>query len=229
MFHCRIKRISDERYHALRNVAYPIFEQMPAFSYSQRNPYSDETPLNLAEYYAFMRIRFGESGLLYDDWKGIFSFPFEVEVFKDDLCHQYILNVINWRSTVELRFSKVFTDEAKFDPRVYRQPINDEFSEEEMKFVDGYLYGSLLSARKHHGFYEIPNFIRKIEMQSVILGYHEGRFFEHRYEDNDKFWEVARSQPGLEVTAVREEKWPEANDRDWMVVQLHEHNAIEGS
>lgn len=49
-----------------------------------------------------MQVRFGKSGLVYDDWKGIFSFPFEVEVFKNGCCHQYILNIVNWRSTVEI-------------------------------------------------------------------------------------------------------------------------------
>jgi len=221
MFHYRIKRISDERYRALRSAAYPIFEQIPAFSYAMRYPDVDETPLNLAEYYALMRIRFGESGFFYDDWKGIFSFPFEVEVFKNDRCHQYILNVVNWRSTVEPRFCKVFAGEEKFDPHVYRQPINDELSQNEMQFVDGYLYGILLASRKHHKFYEIPDFIRKIEMQSVILGYHEGQYFEQRYEDNDKFWEDVRSHPGLKATAMREEKWPEVDEQDWIVVRSH--------
>ena len=116
MFHCRIKRISDERYRALRSVAYPIFEQIPAFSYAMRYPDIDETPLNLAEYYALMRLRFGESGLFYDDWKGIFSFPVEVEVF------------------------------------------------------------------------------------------------------NDKFWENVRSHPGLKTTAMREEKWPEVDEQESIVV-----------
>jgi hypothetical protein len=101
MFHCRLKRISDERYRALRIAAFPIFGQMPACSYARSHP-GDERPLNLAEYYALMQVRFGKSGLVYDDWKGIFSFPFEVEVFKNGCCHQYILNIVNWRSTVEI-------------------------------------------------------------------------------------------------------------------------------
>jgi len=218
LFHCRIKRISDERYRELRSVAYPVLEQIPVFSYVRRYNNIDETPLNLAEYYALMRIRFGESGLHFDDWKGIFSFPFEVEVFKNNRIYQYILNVVNWRSAVELRFGKVFAGEEGFDPDVYKQPINDEFSKDEMKFVDSFLYGILLAYRKRHRFYEVPDFIRKIEMQSVILGYHEGQSFEHRYEDNEKFWEDVRRYPGLKATAIREEKWPEVDEQDWIVV-----------
>ncbi len=221
MFHCRIKRISDERYRALRSMSYPIFEQIPAFSYAKRYPDVDETPLNLAEYYAYMRIRFGESGFFYDDWKGVFSFPFEVEVVKNDRCHQYVVNVVNWRSTVELRFCKVFAGEEGFDASTYRQPNNDEFSNNEMKFVDGFLYGILLAYRKHHKFLEIPDFIRKIEMQSVILGYHEGQFFEKQYEDNDNFWEDVRRYPGLTTTAIREEKWPEVDEQGWIDVKSH--------
>ena len=219
MVHCRIKRISDKDYCERRVLAFPIFEQWPAFGYARSRLGGDRKPLNLAEYYALMPVRFGKSGGLYDDWKGIFSFPFEVELLRDGFCHQYILNIVNWRSTVELRFCKTFTDDVRCDPQVYRRPIENEFSEQEMQFVDGFLYGSLLAFRERCDYSQVPDFVRKIEMQSVILGYRGGRFFEHFYEDNDEFWRAATSDPQLTPTAIRDEKWPDALERDWFVVE----------
>ncbi|MCM8624894.1 hypothetical protein [Accumulibacter sp.] len=157
-----------------------------------------------------------------DDWKGIFSFPFEVEVFRNGCCHRYVLNVVNWRSTVELRFFKVVTDAQRFASRLYRPPIEDEFSAREMQCVDGYLYGRRIALRERRGYREVPDFVGKIEMQLVILGYRGGLFFQHRYDDPDEFWRDVWGDPRLREPAICEQEWPEALDPDWFVVRLRQ-------
>ena len=62
---------------------------------------------NLAQFYATFQAAFGESGQVYDDWKGAFNFAFKVDIFKDKQTIPYLLNVVNWRSTVEFRFKKI--------------------------------------------------------------------------------------------------------------------------
>ncbi len=219
---CRIRRISDERYRALKAEAFPIFEQWPAFSRFQYDQTIDESPLSLAEYYAFMRIRFGDSGRVHDDWKGIFSFPFELEFLNSGICHRYVVNVVNWRSTVELRFAKVIENKQGLDRSIYRRAVSEEFSEEQMEYLDAYLYGFVAANRKVMRYCDIPDFVRKIEMESVILGHRDGRFFERRYEDNKKFWEDTLADAGLTSAAISEEKWPEADALDSIDIKVPE-------
>ena len=217
-FSCRIRRIDDMRWIEFRKNGIPINEQFPVFSSYVPNECMGHEPLNLAEYYALMNIAFGKTGRLYDDWKGAFAYPFEVEVFNAAGEHKYIMKVTNWRDTVELRFNKIINDPSRMDAIVCKHPDLEEFYGEEMSFVDAFLYGCLLSFRSRDDYYQIPEFSRQIDSNIIKFGFQGGKFFETHYSDYEDYQRCARQNHRLEEETISNEIWPVSSLKDWLVI-----------
>lgn len=211
--HCRLTRLDDDRYVQLAGNSVPIKEdigfQMDLILHDRRRG----KHVSLGEYYAAFEAVFGESGQLYDDYKGAFSFPFEVSVFKTEAVYLYLLNVLNWRSTVEFRFSKVISPEVvtdEMDRMVIRPPFSDEFSADDMNKVVAFLYGFVEGAVGTFRRFPIDEFVKKLESNLILFGYKNGAFFEEQYDDPEEFsaaWKqvstaVKRSGAAFDKTAA---------------------------
>jgi hypothetical protein len=174
------------------------------------NKNSNRDSFNLAEYYAAMCLLFGESGHCYDDWKGAFSFPFKVKVFKGRQSFSYGLNVINWRSVVELRFFKILDqNDQSIDLSVYRKPIESEFSAREMVILDNFLCGYILGYKKSFKHRTIPSFFKKIDSNLIAFGYVDGGFFEHQHETQETFTAEVDRYKNLDARQNPAIQWPE--------------------
>lgn len=212
VFRCRFWRIDDTAFRDIRNQSYCIHEQWPSYRlmHVSKNLNNRNDAFNMAEYYAAMRILFGEPGNYFDDWKGSFSFAFEVQVFKRGQYFKYGLNVINWRSTVELRFCKVLEQfDKKTDLETYRNPIESEFSAREMIVFDNYLCGCVLGVKSTFKLYEIPPFIKKIDSNLIIFGYVDGEFFEHQHQTQEAFEAEVDKYKHLSAANDNTIHWPE--------------------
>lgn len=141
--YCILTRITDASYLRRAKRSYPLTEQLPYKRYYGANR---EDNLNLAQYYTGLRCLFGKPGNLYDDWKGSFSFAFQVEVFRREHTYAYVLHIVHARSAIEFRFRKIVANPKSHDPfdlLVYHAPLADEFSGQEMARVEGFMHGVL--------------------------------------------------------------------------------------
>ncbi|GEM_PF-1276648 len=188
--YCILTRIDDATYIELARCSYSIFPQFLIGLYLNDRP---EKRLNIAQYYAGMRSLVGKPGNCYDDWKGAFSFSFKVEAFREGNAYPYILNIHHFRSGPEFNFKKVITDPEGLDSSalgVYHKPFDDEFSEENMKLVEVYMYGFLqgyLQVVQENAYLNAPDFVLLSDANHIISGYIDGQFFEHHIEDEDEF------------------------------------------
>lgn len=192
--YCVLTRITDATYIRLAKRSYSLSEQ-----------YFDGAPgdtLNFAQYYTGMRCLFGEPGNLYDDWKGSFSFAFQVDVFRNENIYNYLLNILHFRGNLEFRFRKIMEDPENYDLSVYREPLEDELSGDDMVKIECFVYGFLLGYLETAGervLQDIPDFILLSDSNHIISGYIDGKFFERFLQDErdfsaekDLFWNLIR-------------------------------------
>jgi hypothetical protein len=145
------------------------------------------TEPQLGALYSALRILFGETGTLYDGYKGSFSFPFLLYIQRGTGRFRYLLEICDWKGGLEFRLWKVVDrpDElgAGLERHVYRKPRPEEFSREECHHYLAHLYGFL------QGFIEtyLPQiggepFLKQIPAKLTLYGYCGGEFFEQEYE-----------------------------------------------
>ena len=188
--YCVLTRIDDATYRQLGKFSYPIF---PQFLYWLYRDGPREDRLNIAQYYAGMRSLFGKPGYIYDDWKGSFSFSFKVDVFRNENIHPYVLNIMHYRGSIEFGFRKVITNPQGHDissMQAYHKPFDDEFSGQDMKIVESYIYGFLqgyIGIVQKNSCLDAPDFILLSDSNGIVSGYIEGKFFERHIEDPDDF------------------------------------------
>ena len=103
---CRLSRLDDLRWRRLRRSALAIrTPELVADIWQAVARMRADRP-QLASTYTVLRALFGESGRCFDDWKGAFSFPFEIEVSKGSVRFAYLLEVASWRGALEFRFAR---------------------------------------------------------------------------------------------------------------------------
>lgn len=185
--HCRLRRIGDHRFISLGSDALAIKEDLLFLDRLHSSLYRTGNSPNLAEFYAVFKEIFGESSLCYDDYKGAFGFPFEVEVFKGNAVYVYVLHVINRRGTVDFRFLKVPTSqEERLRRNIYHAPF-EEFTGEEINllilYLHNYVIGGIRILRK---FYD-EEFVKWNLSELIMFGFRQGTFFQHRYSDRAEF------------------------------------------
>ena len=202
-------RLSDGQYYDLWQHSLAISDRhnfdLAYFLYRHEREFS----LNFAQVYAALKSLFGESGKFYDDWKGSFSFPFLLHVRKDGQTLDYLLNVLNLRSSLEFSVRKVLQpDEKHFDRDIIHQPFEQEFSGEEIKQFGfgfyGYLRGYFKAVAKR---WQEP-FVQTTGSNLIVFGYLQGDFFEKHFESSeayDKFCAEQRLQLKLELSQAEDQ------------------------
>lgn len=186
----RLQRINDRRHRAWSNRSISI-EADYSFWYEMIK--QNQNIPNLAQFYATFQAAFGESGQVYDDWKGAFNFAFKVDIFKDKQTIPYLLNVVNWRSAVEFRFKKIIAlSETHFDRMLVYEPFEQELSREQMNRLSAYLYGYAerfwQTSSKNQ-----TQFVKEVASNLILFGYADDTFFQQHYEDEEQF-RICREQ-----------------------------------
>jgi len=184
-----IIRLNDEQFHKLSQSRLSISDD-----YWHLMHLADQENLiyySFPKMYVAMKLLFGESGEHYDDWKGSFSFPFLISFQKNGLEYEYLMNVYNFRKSIEFRVMKLIpASEKSFDRTVEHKPF-DEFPKTEINNVISYFVGYLTGAFEILSLrYDTP-FFKVVESENIIFGYKEGCFFEEYY-DEDEFYDTIR-------------------------------------
>ncbi|PZN84527.1 MAG: hypothetical protein DM484_02675 [Candidatus Methylumidiphilus alinenensis] len=185
---CRASRIGDGRYVSLARQCLSIEVDYALWWELGRDSKDRESWMNLAKFYAAFSEAFGECGTRYYDWKGAFNFAFEVDVFNGETPNQYLLNVVNFRNTVEFRYGKIIPDtETRYDRHIMHAPFDEEFSAKQMgtlsAFLLGYAEGFLETAYQPYG----RDFIKEVGSNLILFGCHEGVFFQKHFDDEYTF------------------------------------------
>ncbi len=189
--HYKLTRLRDGDYYELRRSSLAIDDDYGFYMRFELYRRGKESDLNLAQIYTALKHLCGESGSSFDDWKCSFSFPFALEVRKAGKKFDYLLNVVDYRGSVEFNLRKpIAPDDEKYDKDArmkIHQPFEEEFSREEInQFIAlfyGYLAGYFKSVSKYHDEF----FFRFISSNHVLYGYRDGRFFEEEIESEEKF------------------------------------------
>ena len=86
-----------------------------------------------SELYAALRVLFGESTTMYDEYKCSFGFPFHVTVNKNNEKFEYIFNFTDIKGGITFLFRKLLLTENEIEQyktiNLLREPIEKEFSE----------------------------------------------------------------------------------------------------
>jgi hypothetical protein len=190
-FQCTLLRLDDHTYRRLRQHGVPISENTALYWELEfplrRDPNREEKRLSLPKAYVALKTLFGASGDDFDDWKGSFVFSFFLKVTKGDQSFAYLLSVRDHRCSIEFDIYKLAPPEAGYDSRLYHEPFEDEFSRAEIDHFIVYLYGYLV------GFFEAVSerydepFFKRVDSQSVLYGFQDGRFFEEQYHEPEEY------------------------------------------
>jgi hypothetical protein len=184
-------RLSDDEYRKLRLRSFPI--KVDGFfvlklALAQRNT-PDE--LTLPKVLLVLEDEFGRSSTYIDSYKQTFSFPFLLAIEKPDATFYHLLRLEDYRGGLEFNIYRI-VDNLKYaqeELEVYHQPIEDELSSEEIKYLISYLWGYLEGGAKVfcklHS--EITPFFRHVDSSHVIYGYWDGKFVEEVIEDSDDY------------------------------------------
>lgn len=189
---CQLARLSDPQFSALRRQCVPI-EVDGMFQLMLLHPRRPSRPApQLGELYTALRMLFGESGTLYDDYKGSFSFPLLLYVKRETGRFRYLLEVDDWKGGLEFHLWKVADRPeelgAGVERHVYRQPIPEEFSREELHYYLAHFYGLL------QGFIEAyvrtmrcEPFVKAVPAKLALYGHLNGEFFEDRFDSEEEY------------------------------------------
>jgi len=180
----KVIRLNDEQYRKLSQTSIPIDDDyFHLLSLSNTN----EIFSNCAKLYVSLKLLFGESGFLYDDYKGSFAFPFLILFEKKKKEYAYLLRIYNNLDRGEYIIRKIIhVEDTNYTRDVYHKPF-DEFPREKiryfMNFICGYLEGFLEVGKDQYN----ESFYHNIDSSLFIFGYKDDDFFEYEFETEEEY------------------------------------------
>ena len=179
-----ILRMDDEQFLKFMKQALPI---EPDYALEMRIAYNEELITSqLSKTYAALKLKFGESGACYDDWKGAFAYPFLI-LREDQPEFRYVMHLYHYRSSLNFRYYRIAPEIPSHEKSSHYLSPSIDFSKEQMAQVVSYLinwltgYFSVCS----HDFHE--NFCKKAHSEFILFGYKNGKFFDRSYDDEDLY------------------------------------------
>lgn len=175
-----IRRISNikDKFKKLKLI--PI--QNSAYFYFSMNIIKD--PLILPKLYAAFVAITGPSDSRYDNYKGSYSFTFELTVNKNHNTSQYLYHIYHYRSYIMFSVDQIV---AKSDPRDqnrYYQPDDMLFSDKEICSFSYYFCHCLLERTKD---YKPEPFVKYSNSNLLIFGYLKDEFFYKSYDNQEEY------------------------------------------
>ena len=130
---------------------------------------------------------------MYDDYKCSFGFPFLLSINKNNQESKYALNFTDVKSNFSFMFRKILNESERDsygDRQVLHKPLEDDFSEGEMKFFMGWFMFYLVGFMKTFTKYYNEEFVRSLDYCFIIYGYKEKQFFLEQYDNHDDYYEA---------------------------------------
>lgn len=187
-------RLSDAEYQQLRSQSFRIqLDGMWLLRLALDRHGPDE--LNLPKTLLVLEAKFGRSSTYLDDWKQTFSFPFLLAITKPSETFYHLLTIADYRGALEFWLYRI-GDDLKYSQErldISHQPIANEFSDDEIKYVISYLWGFLEGYASQRCQGEIKPFFRHVDSNHVIYGYWDGKFVEEQIDDLEEYEQMVRT------------------------------------
>jgi len=189
-------RLSDEEYSQFRLRSFPI--QGDSFFLIKLSLSQQNTPeeLTLPKVLLVLEDEFGRSSTSIDTYKQTFLFPFLLAIEKPSGTFYHLLRIEDYRGGLEFNLFRI-VDEIKYAQEkleIVHQPIEEELSLEEIKYLICYLWGYLKGSSE--AFCKSPTaitpFFRHVDSIHVIYGYWDGKFIEEVIDDTDEYQRKVR-------------------------------------
>ena len=185
---CTLTRLRDDEFGELARTCIAI-DDLHAVSLAMMRR---DRPL-LAQTYAVCMTCFGERGRLFDDWKGGFSFPLSVTIEGDDRQPAYLVNIYNYRSSVNFQILQtVEQDDPRLDGHQLYQHDDSRFPTEQLSFLIFYLIGFIKGYSKNFS-WSSP-FLLQVQTNLILYGYSPSEgFFNRQFEDHREYEAVRKT------------------------------------
>jgi hypothetical protein len=173
----RLVRLDDGEFSALHTRSLAIEESLYVLDGILR--WED---LLFAEVYLVLQHLTGPSGHYFDDWKSTFSFPFALDVLKGPREFHYLLEVRNYRCSLEFPIRKLVAAE---DPRLQEgrihSPFREEFSRAEVDAFIAHFCSWLADSWESIQDCPLEPFLHQVPGSHVLFGYCGEECFEKEY------------------------------------------------
>jgi hypothetical protein len=147
-----------------------------------------ERPLILPKLYAALTFLTGPGDSNYDDFKGSFSFSFELKVNKNDKVSRYFLHLYHVRSHIEFALYQVIPEANDIDTRVMRSPDPELFSEADIENFSIF-FCAFFNAKAHAANYTPNPFVKFSDSDLLLFGFCDNEYFYTQHKNREKFEE----------------------------------------
>ena len=143
-------------------------------------------PLILPKLYSALTNLTGPSDDWYDDYKGSFSFTFELEVLKNGNTSKYCYHIYHYRSYIEFAVYHIVPENDSRNPEHYAQPNDELFSDKDICVFSNFLYYYALKCMEKNG-YTPQTFVKFSDSNLLLFGYEQNEYFYKSYEDQESY------------------------------------------
>jgi hypothetical protein len=188
----RLVRLDDADFFRLHRRSIAI-EEDNSFQLYLLYMYREGRLPSLPQSYLALVDLFGDSGHSFDNYKGSFSFPLALDVDKGGRTFAYLLEIGDYRGSLEFRLRKIVAeDDERLPQHRYHAPLPEELSREQINRLIVYLHGFLqgywqsIRNRAHRPFrHAIPS-------NGILYGYCNGRCFEKAFKSTQRYEAACR-------------------------------------
>ena len=142
--------------------------------------------LKLPKLYAALYYLTGESDVRHDDYKGSYSFMFELEVQKNNKTSKYCYHIYHYRSYIEFTLYHIVAQDDVRNPQHVHQPDDELFSDEEICTLSESFCNYAIRQIEEDKYIPQP-FVKFSDSNLLIFGYSKGEYFFKDHEDQEKY------------------------------------------
>lgn len=183
--------------------------------------------ISLAKIYAALTHFTGPSDECYDDFKGSYSFIFELTVEKNNKVSKYYYHLIHCRSYMDFTIYQIVPDSDPRDACTLAIPDDELFSEKDMLSFSNCFYEYMLQRMKEEN-YTPESFVKYSESALLVFGYSDEihDYFIEKYDDVEKFNKRIKLEKveGVTVDEAKGKAEGEMKAKKEIVLRMHSKN-----
>ncbi len=149
------------------------------------NKISNDTLILPKLYAAFVALT-GPGDNCYDDYKGSYSFRFELTVTKNNNISKYCYHIYHYRSYIEFSVYHIVPNSDERNPSHYYQPNDNLFSDQDICSFSSHFCNYALKYIEDTNYKPQP-FVKYSDSNLLLFGYLKDEFFFKEYEKQDKY------------------------------------------
>jgi hypothetical protein len=140
----------------------------------------------LPKLYAALVYLTGLSDSWYDDYKGSYSFTFELAVQKNHIISKYLYHMYHYRSYIEFSIYHIVPETDPRDIQIMHQPNEMLFSDKDICNFSGFFCSYSLKCMNGAEYIPKP-FVKYSDSNFLLFGYSQNEYFIKEYDDQDKY------------------------------------------